>query len=110
MGRTDTFEKSAHILLSFELGCALRKVLETDNSLVLVAEARDAYSARDKIIKYEPDVMLLGNDLPRMSGVTFLERLIPQYHIPAVMLADSRYKESASVPPVEAPIAIIFRE
>ena len=80
---------------SFELGCALRKVLETDNSLVLVAEARDAYSARDKIIKYEPDVMLLGNDLPRMSGVTFLERLIPQYHIPAVMLADSRYKDKA---------------
>ena len=80
---------------SFELGCALRKVLETDNSLVLVAEARDAYSARDKIIKYEPDVMLLGNDLPRMSGVTFLERLIPQYHIPAVMLADSRYKDTA---------------
>ena len=80
---------------SFELVCALRKVLEMDNDLLLVAEAGDAYSARDKIIKYEPDVMLLGNDLPRMSGVTFLERLIPQYQIPAVMLADSRYEDMA---------------
>lgn len=72
---------------SYGLSNALKKILEADKELVLVAEANNAYMARDKILECKPDVMLLSNELPRMSGITFLERLMPQYPVPALILA-----------------------
>lgn len=72
---------------SYGLSNALKKILEADKELVLVAEANNAYMARDKILECKPDVMLLSNELPRMSGITFLERLMPQYPVPTLILA-----------------------
>lgn len=80
---------------SYGLGNALRKILETDKELVLAAEANNAYMARDKILECKPDVMLLSNELPRMSGITFLERLMPQYPIPTVILASPELEKEA---------------
>lgn len=80
---------------SYELRNVLKKILETDKELVLVAEANNAYTARDKILECKPDVMLLSNELPRMSGITFLERLMPQYPLPTVMLGTPELEEQA---------------
>ena len=46
-------------------------ILNADQELDVVAEANNAYTARDKIIECSPDVMLLCHDLPRMSGDCF---------------------------------------
>lgn len=43
----------------------LAGILDADMDLEIVAEANNAYTARDKIIECEPDVMLLCHDLPR---------------------------------------------
>jgi two-component system chemotaxis response regulator CheB len=43
--------------------------------------------ARDKILEYEPDVMTLDVEMPRMNGIEFLRRLMPQYPIPVVMIS-----------------------
>ena len=72
---------------SYGLSNALKKILEADKELVLVAEANNAYMARDKILECKPDVMLLSHDLPRMPGITFLERLMPQFPVPTVVIA-----------------------
>ena len=56
---------------SYGLSKALKKIIEADKALNVVAEANNAYDARDKILECRPDVMLLSNDLPRMSGITF---------------------------------------
>lgn len=78
---------------NYELSSALKKIVTEDRRLALVAQAQDAYSARDAIIEYKPDVMLLCNNLPRMEGIVFLRKLMPQYPLATVVIA-SPGKES----------------
>mgnify|MGYP001024791369 FL=1 len=61
--------------------------LNADPNIEVVAEAEDAYAARNAIIKFKPDVMTLDVELPRMNGIEFLRRLMPQYPIPVVMIS-----------------------
>ena len=61
--------------------------LGRDSSLQVVATARDPYEARDAIVKYKPDVMTLDVELPRMNGIDFLRKLIPQYPLPVVVIS-----------------------
>ena len=61
--------------------------LEKDNALEVVATASDPFEARDKIIKYRPDVMTLDIELPRMDGLEFLRKLMPQYPMPVVVIS-----------------------
>ena len=63
------------------------KSLSTDSALDVVATASDPYQARDAILKYRPDVMTLDLELPRMSGLEFLRKLMPQYPIPTVVVS-----------------------
>lgn len=63
------------------------KTLSKDPALEIVASARDAFEARDAIIKYRPDVMTLDIEMPRMSGIEFLRKLMPQYPMPVVMVS-----------------------
>lgn len=65
----------------------LVKNLNKDPALSVVASARDAYEARDAIVEYQPDVMTLDIEMPRMSGLEFLRRLMPQYPMPVVMVS-----------------------
>ena len=65
----------------------LIKTLSKDPALEIVAGARDAFEARDAIIKYRPDVMTLDVEMPRMSGIEFLRKLMPQYPMPVVMIS-----------------------
>ena len=58
----------------------------TDPMLEVVAQASDPYEARDAILKYEPDVMTLDIELPRMDGIEFLRKLMPQYPLPTVVI------------------------
>ena len=61
--------------------------LESDPNIEVVAQASDPYQARDAIIKYKPDVMTLDVEMPRMSGIEFLRKLMPQYPIPVVVIS-----------------------
>lgn len=65
----------------------LVKGLNADPNIDVVAQAQDAYEARDMIVKYKPDVMTLDVELPRMSGIDFLKKLMPQYPLPVVMIS-----------------------
>jgi len=61
--------------------------LNADPNIEVVAQAEDAYEARDAILKYKPDVMTLDVELPRMNGIEFLKKLMPQYPLPVVMIS-----------------------
>lgn len=65
----------------------LVQALNSDPAITVVAVATDPFEARDAIIKYQPDVMTLDIELPRMSGIEFLQKLMPQYPMPVVMLS-----------------------
>ncbi len=65
----------------------LVRSLRTDPSIQVVATARDPYEARDAILLYKPDVMTLDVELPRMNGIEFLKKLMPQYPLPVVVIS-----------------------
>jgi Chemotaxis response regulator containing a CheY-like receiver domain and a methylesterase domain len=65
------------------------KGLSKDEGLEVVGTAADAYSARDKILELQPDVMTLDVEMPRMNGVEFVKKLMPQYPMPVVMVSSA---------------------
>jgi len=61
--------------------------ISSDPMIEVVGTAPDPYIARDKIVQLRPDVMTLDVEMPRMDGVEFLRRLMPQYPVPVVMVS-----------------------
>ena len=60
--------------------------LNKDPMIEVIAIANNPYEARDEIIKQKPDVMTLDLELPRMGGLEFLRKLMPQVPIPTVVI------------------------
>ena len=54
----------------------LKEIIQADPELELVGQAPDAYVARDLIKQLNPDVLTLDVEMPRMDGLTFLEKLM----------------------------------
>ena len=65
----------------------LARGIGEDSLITVVATASDPYMARDKLLEFEPDVMTLDVEMPRMSGIEFLKKLMPQYPIPVVVVS-----------------------
>jgi len=65
----------------------LRQGLSLDPEIEVVGTAADPYIARDQIIELKPDVLTLDVEMPRMNGVEFLRRLMPQYPLPVIMVS-----------------------
>ena len=66
--------------------------LNKDPAITVVGTARDPYEARDKIVECKPDVMTLDLELPRMNGIEFLRKLMPQYPLPVVVVSAANDK------------------
>jgi len=66
---------------------AIRQAFKDHALIRIAAMAQDAYEARDFIVELEPDVMLLDVEMPRMNGITFLKKLMPQYPMPVVVMS-----------------------
>ena len=47
----------------------LSEFLDEDPEIEVVAMAGDPYQARDMIIRFNPDVMTLDIEMPRMNGI-----------------------------------------
>ena len=65
----------------------LSRALSADPLLEVVGSASDPFAARDMIIELLPDVLTLDVEMPKMNGIEFLRRLMPQYPLPVVMLS-----------------------
>ena len=66
--------------------------LNADPNIEVVADVEDVYAARDAILKFKPDVMTLDVEMPKMNGIEFLKRLMPQYPLPVVMISSLNNK------------------
>ena len=62
-----------------ELAKELKSVLETDESLEVVALAKDGFDALEKIESCAPDVVLLDIRMPNMNGVVATQRIKSEY-------------------------------
>lgn len=63
----------------------LKSVLESDPDIEVIATAPDPYVAAARIAEQVPDVITLDVEMPRMDGLTFLEKLMAQHPIPVVI-------------------------
>lgn len=64
---------------------SLKQVLETDPNIQVMGTAADPYVAVEHIKREVPDVITLDVEMPRMDGLTFLERLMSQHPVPVVI-------------------------
>jgi len=65
----------------------LERGLSRESGIEVVGTAEDAYAARDKIVFLKPDVLTLDVEMPRMDGIEFLKKLLPQYPLPVVVVS-----------------------
>jgi two-component system, chemotaxis family, protein-glutamate methylesterase/glutaminase len=65
----------------------LSEILSSDPDIEVLATASDPYVAVDRIAKQVPDVITLDVEMPRMDGITFLQKIMAQRPIPVVIIS-----------------------
>ncbi len=74
---------------------AVTDMLSTERDIEVIGEAKDPYEGRDKIVYLNPDVIILDIEMPRMDGLTFLEKLMKSKPMPVIIFS-SLAKERSS--------------
>jgi len=64
---------------------ALSDILSSDPGIEVIGMAQDPIVAVQRISEQVPDVITLDVEMPRMDGITFLQKLMSQHPIPVVM-------------------------
>ncbi|OQW33616.1 MAG: chemotaxis response regulator protein-glutamate methylesterase [Nitrospira sp. SG-bin1] len=65
----------------------LAMLLSKDPEIEVIGSAPDPYIAREKIKALNPDVLTLDVEMPKMDGLTFLEKLMRGHPMPVVMVS-----------------------
>ncbi|ABR36933.1 protein-glutamate methylesterase/protein-glutamine glutaminase [Clostridium beijerinckii] len=66
---------------------AISRGISTAPNIEVVGKAVDPYDARDKLLELNPDVMICDVQMPKLNGVEFIKRLLPQYKIPIIVVS-----------------------
>jgi two-component system chemotaxis response regulator CheB len=65
----------------------LRNILHTHPAIHVIGEAADPYEAREKIKQLNPDVITLDVEMPKMDGISFLQKIMSLRPMPVIMLS-----------------------
>jgi len=63
----------------------LKRILEQDKNIKVLATASDPIIALKKLETITPDVIILDIEMPRMDGLTFLKKINEEKHIPVII-------------------------
>jgi two-component system chemotaxis response regulator CheB len=74
----------------------LSELLGSDPQIEVVGTANDPYVARERIKALNPDVVTLDIEMPRMDGLSFLERLMALRPTPVVIVSTLTQKGAAA--------------
>jgi two-component system chemotaxis response regulator CheB len=72
----------------------LQDILSSDDQIEVVATASDPLIAAQRLRTVIPDVITLDVEMPRMDGITFLQKLMVQHPIPVVICSSLTEKGS----------------
>jgi two-component system chemotaxis response regulator CheB len=72
----------------------LSGILASDSTIQIMAAVTDPFAAAECIRREVPDVILLDIEMPRMDGLTFLQKLMAQHPIPVVICSSLSEKGS----------------
>src|SRR5688572_19834842 len=64
----------------------LRLILETADGIELVGEAKDGAECLGLVKEFNPDVILMDLQMPRMDGITAIEHLQKEYPQIAIVI------------------------
>jgi two-component system chemotaxis response regulator CheB len=71
----------------------LTEILSRDPEIEVVGAAADPFVAREKILLLNPDVLTLDVEMPRMDGLSFLEKLMRGHPMPVLMVSSLTEKD-----------------
>lgn len=94
--RTDRSIKVLVVDDSAFMRYVISKELSADPALQVVGMARDGIDAMQKIALLKPDVVTMDLEMPRMDGLTALERIMREEPVPVILLS-SLSQEGAAV-------------
>ncbi len=63
----------------------LSDILNSDPHIEVIATAADPFLAAERMKSVVPDVITLDVEMPKMDGLTFLQKIMSQHPIPVVM-------------------------
>ena len=66
---------------------AMTEILSSDPLIEVIGAARDPYQAAGRMKEVVPDVITLDVEMPRMDGITFLQKIMTQHPLPVVMVS-----------------------
>jgi two-component system chemotaxis response regulator CheB len=76
----------------------VRKILTQElgrqDGIEIVGAAPDPFIARDKILRLEPDVLVLDVEMPKMDGITFLKKIMTHRPMPVIIFSSLTPKGS----------------
>lgn len=75
----------------------LKKIINQDPHLEVVAEAEKPSLVEGLIEKFKPDVITLDIHMPEMDGITLLKKIHPKYQLPVVMISSISREEGPQV-------------
>lgn len=65
----------------------MTQIISAHPQLHLVGTAPDAFVAKDMVKRFRPDVITLDIEMPKVDGLTFLDRLMKAMPTPVVMIS-----------------------
>jgi two-component system chemotaxis response regulator CheB len=74
----------------------LKEVLSSDPRIEVIGASPDPFIAASRIKEEAPDVITLDIEMPRMDGLTFLQKIMSQHPIPVVICSSLAGKGSES--------------
>lgn len=66
---------------------ALERLLNKDDAIEVVGTSGNPYEAREHLVQLKPDVMTLDIEMPKMDGLTFLQKIMTHFPLPVVMVS-----------------------
>ena len=72
----------------------MSEILSSDPQIEVMSTAGDPFIAAERIREEIPDVITLDVEMPRMDGITFLQKIMSQHPIPVVMCSSLTEKGS----------------
>ena len=63
----------------------LAQILSADPAIEVIGTACDPFVAAERMSEQAPDVIMLDIEMPRMDGLTFLQKIMSQHPIPVII-------------------------
>lgn len=73
-----------------------KSLLSTEQDIEIVDTAIDPYDAREKIKRLNPDVITLDIEMPKMDGLSFLEKIMALRPMPVIMASTLTQKGASA--------------